>query len=61
MADWEVDHRTFAEITRKLNFFPTLGLFASRLDNRKYNLFYSYRFARTKPGCSCFSHSKSNH
>ena len=46
-ADWEVDPRIFAEITRKLNFLPTLDLFASRL-NRKCDRYYSFR---CDPGC----------
>ena len=42
-----MDHRIFAEITRKLKHFPTLDLFASRL-NRKCDRYYSFR---CDPGC----------
>ena len=41
-ADWEVHPITFSMITNKLNFFPTLDLFASRL-NTKCDRYYSFR------------------
>jgi hypothetical protein len=56
-ADWEVDQRTFAEITLNLNFLPTLDLFASRL-NKKCSRYYSFRADAMSAGVDALSEDK---
>ena len=56
-ADWEVSPSTFTAFTQKLKFFPTLDLFASRL-NTKCKRYYSFRNDPHTAGVDALSEDK---
>ena len=56
-ADWEVSPSTFTAFTQKLKFFPTLDLFASRL-NTKCKRYYSFRDDPHTAGVDALSEDK---